>query len=358
METTERLKFKEMLQKELLTSTQAANLLNVTKQRFGVLAKTYEIIPIHESSQGKLFLRRDIEELRNGRYKRNSKTPPILIHDHGNYQSPLTFFEHNKDKLNEISGIFIYRNKLDAVLDDFYLEIDSGFQEKKELDAPNLVLRDIEGKEIWFKTLNCGYSGGTPYRTVELLTKLGIDEKYARELIYNHEVVTFSKTGPDLFEGGFNNSRIEKGRSQGILQYVWNNKLIFVQKQFEGDEFDNGNTLTFLSEYISITPNIRGIIIFNSREEAIKKGYYIRDHKNNEVAYQVIIRDASNRELWLRLSILPTDKPLKYTKDVNELLSFCGINIEEPIETLPDKFKRWLTIKPPILPSEVITIEN
>lgn len=152
METTERLKFKEMLQKELLTSTQAANLLNVTKQRFGVLAKTYEIIPIHESSQGKLFLRRDIEELRNGRYKRNSKTPPILIHDHGNYQSPLTFFEHNKDKLNEISGIFIYRNKLDAVLDDFYLEIDSGFQEKKELDAPNLVLRDIEGKEIWFKT--------------------------------------------------------------------------------------------------------------------------------------------------------------------------------------------------------------
>lgn len=142
------------------------------------------------------------------------------------------------------------------------------------------------------------------------------------------------------------------------MQYVWNNKLIFVQKQFEGDEFDNGNTQTFLSEYISITPNIRDIIIFNSREEAIKKGYYIRDHKNNEVAYQVIIRDTSNRELWLRLSILPTDKPLKYTKDVNELLSFCGINIEEPIETLPDKFKRWLTIKPPILPSEVITIEN
>ncbi|MRB49249.1 hypothetical protein GH860_29210, partial [Bacillus thuringiensis] len=85
------------------------------------------------------------------------------------------------------------------------MEIDSGFQEKKKLDAPNLVLRDIEGKEIWFKTLNCGYSGGTPSRTVELLTKLGIDEKHAKELIYNHEVLIFSKTGPDLFEGGFNN---------------------------------------------------------------------------------------------------------------------------------------------------------
>ncbi|PFI75178.1 hypothetical protein COI83_30230 [Bacillus cereus] len=70
------------------------------------------------------------------------------------------------------------------------------------------------------------------------------------------------------------------------------------------------------------------------------------------------LQDFHDTLLWLRLSILPTDKPLKYTKDVNELLSFCGINIEEPIETLPDKFERWLTIKPPILPSEVITIKN
>ncbi|MEK7019572.1 hypothetical protein [Bacillus sp. FSL R9-9410] len=359
MNLNERDEFKALLQKELLTSTQAAEILGVSKQRFGVVIKKNDLTPIHESSQGKLFLRRDIEGIFKGTYKTPNKQENILIQPYGSSDEALIFFEENKEFLEDITSIYIYRYKLDAILDNFHVELDTGFENKRLLDVPHLVLRDdFSGKEIWFKTLNCGYRGQGPRCTMDLLTNLGIDSNYANSLITKHDVVKFFKTENVTFEGTFDNATVDPFQSEGILSYSWNNKLIFAQKGSYTLEFDNQSTLAFLKDYYSIVPNIKDVIIFNSKEEALEKGYYTRDHRNKEIVYQLIIRDTSNRELWLRIPRTQNDRPLKHSKDIKELLAMCGINIEEPVDSFPETIKKWLNIRPRIQPSEILTRES
>ncbi|MCU4818848.1 hypothetical protein [Bacillus thuringiensis] len=359
MNSNERENFKSLLQKELLTTSQAAELLGISKQRFGVITKKNTLTPIHESSQGKLFLRRDIEKIVKGLHKPSKDLDRILVQPYGSSDEALLFFEENKEFLDEITSIYIYQYELDAVLDNFYIGLDTGFENKQSLDVPHLVLRDdLSGKELWFKSLNCGYSGQGPRCTIKLLTRLGIDSDYAASLITEHKIVKFFKSEDNNFEGTFENAIVDGKESQGIAWHTWNNKLIFSQKGNYTFEFDNQNTLLFLKDYYSIIPNIKDIIIFNSKEEALEKGYYTRDYKNNEIIHQLIIRDISNRELWLRIPRTPNDIPLKHHKDVKELLAMCGINIEEPTDGFPEIIKRWLNIRPRIQPSEILTRES
>ncbi|MGG1344348.1 hypothetical protein ABE244_28070 [Bacillus toyonensis] len=359
MNLNERDNFKALLQKELLTSTQAAEILGVSKQRFGVVIKKNDITPIHESSQGKLFLRRDIEGIVKGIYKTPDQQNNILIQPSEYSNEALIFFEENKEFLDEITSIYIYRFKLDAILDNFHIELDTGFENKRLLDVPHLVLRDDSlGKEIWFKGLNCGYRGQGPRCTINLLTSLGIDSNYASSLVTKHDVVRFFKTDNDTFEGTFNDATVDAFSSEGILFYSWNNKLIFAQKPSHSFEFDNQSTLAFLKDYYSIVPNIKDVIIFNSKEEALEKGYYTRDYRNIEIVYQLIIRDTSNRELWLRIPRILKDKPLKHNQDIKELLAMCDIKIEEPVDSFPETIKKWLNICPRIQPSEILTRES
>ncbi|HDR6289304.1 TPA: hypothetical protein QCU33_005442 [Bacillus cereus] len=359
MNSNERDNFKALLQKELLTSAQAVELLGISKQRFGVIVKKNNLTPIHESSQGNLFLRRDIEKIVKGIHDIPKNQNLILVQPYGSSDESLLFFEENKEYLDKITSIYIYRYELDAVLDNFYIGLDTGFENKQSLDVPHLVLRDdSSGKEMWLKSLNCGYSGQGPRCTIKLLTSLGIDSKDANSLIKKHKVVKFFKTENGNFEGTFENPIVDGNESQGIAYHSWDNKLIFSQKGNYTFEFDNQNTLSFLKDYYSIVPNIKDIIIFNSKEEALEKGYYTRDYRNNEIIHQLIIRDISNRELWLQIPRTQNDIPLKQHKDVKELLAMCGINIDDPVDSFPEIIKKWLNIRPRIQPSEILTRDS
>lgn len=177
-------------------------------------------------------------------------------------------------------------------------------------------------------------------------------------LITKHDVVKFFKTENGTLEGTFDNATVNAFESEGILYYSLNNKLIFAQKGSHTFEFDNQSTLAFLKDYYSIVPNIIDVIIFNPKEEALEKGYYTRDNRNKEIVYQLIIRDTSNRELWLRIPRTQNDGPLKHNKDIKELLAMCGINIEEPVYRFPETIKKYLNIWPRIQPSEILTRES
>lgn len=115
----------------------------------------------------------------------------------------------------------------------------------------------------------------------------------------------------------------------------------------------------FLYEYSSIVPNPSDIILFNNRESAIEHGYFTKDFFGNDKVYQVILRDQHGRELWLCPPV-NDNSALKYQKNVNEILEFCGLDVkfEENKHKYPKKFMNWLNIKPKQVPVEVIEINS
>lgn len=95
-----------------------------------------------------------------------------------------------------------------------------------------------------------------------------------------------------------------------------------------------------LAKSLYFTPN-PVTVEFLTKEEALRTGHY-RVGYSETLIYQIIIKDISDRELWLTYpieDILKTN-PLSM-KEVYEVL---GIEVEE--ETLPDKLKYLLGLSP------------
>ncbi|MBJ8031922.1 hypothetical protein [Bacillus cereus group sp. N21] len=357
MKNKSRENFINTLQRELLTSSQAAELLEVTKQRFSVIAKNKNLEPVHQSTQGKLYLRRDIEEIKDGFNKLRRKKEPVFFEESGSTQRAILEFEKNKHLLDEISHIFVYFDRLDAILDGFYIVLENTLSNKQTIDAPNFVLRDRTGKEMWFSNLNCGYGGEGPSGSSTVIQSLGIDPELAEIVRQSHDTVKYFRDENGEFEVYCNNSEIDRVPDYGIQCRYWKGKLIFLQEKEDYLRFDN-DLKSFLMEYSVLVPNISDVVIFNSKDEARERGYYINNYSGNEVVYQVIIRDESNRELWLCPEASNSMQPLKYRNNVQELLSLCGFHIEQPIETFPQSVKRWLGIVPHIKSSEILKVEE
>jgi len=357
MDNNSRKNFINTLQKELLTSSQAAELLEVTKQRFGVIAKNKNLEPVHQSTQGKLYLRRDIERIKNGSNQLRSKKEPVFFEKSGSTNRAILEFKKHRHLMGEITHIFVYLSQLDAILDGFYIILDNTLSDKQTIDVPNFILRDCNGQEMWFSGLNCGYKGEGPTGSSKVIQLVGLDKEIADVVRENHDSVKYFKDANGKFEVHCNKSEIKRVTDNSIKFHYWKGKLIFLQERENYLRFDN-NSVNFLQEYKALIPNISDVILFNSKDEAKEQGYYINNISGDEIIYQIIIRDESNREVWLCPEISKSIESLKYKKDIQEILSLCGLHIEEPVETLPQSIKRWLGVVPHIKSSEILKIEE
>ncbi|PFN04195.1 hypothetical protein [Bacillus cereus] len=345
--------FINTLQRELLTSAQAAELLEVTQEKFELIIQNKNLEPIHQSDQGNLYLKREIKQLKTPSHPTLFKKNPIFFEQDATTSKAIEAFDDNIHLMDEITHIFVYLHALDAILDGFYIPLENTLSDKQTMDAPHFVIRDRLGNEMWFTGLNCGYRGTGPSGSSKIIQRIGISEQLAERVREHHEIVKYFKKENGKFEIHTKQSNIKKVTDYGIQCRYWNGKLIFLQEQDSHLRIDY-KSAEFIEEYISLVPNIKDFI----KDEARKKGYCNDNFLSNEVVYQVIIRDEFNRELWLCPLTSESLEPLKYQKNVHEILTFCGIHIEQPIETFPQSIKRMLGFIPPIKSYEILKSEN
>ncbi|SPU40693.1 Uncharacterised protein [Lysinibacillus capsici] len=344
------LQLKNVLEQQLITSSKAAQMLGISKQRLLSVVKRNGIEPIHQSTQGNLFLRDDIVKIKNGTIEKSKKVPIIITKD------ALGRIDEVLNTLDEITQIFVYFDDFDATLDGIYLVSEMDLNDLKSLKSTRFIIRDINGNEAWFYNLNCGYSGEGPTATKLILEKLGIP---IEQSIYvtdsNYDRVKYYKNEDGQFEVHKNRSDFTRRTECTSTLYYHKGKIVCLQ---EGKNYLSymDDKAKFLYEYSSIVPNPKNIILFNNRESAIEHGYFTYDFLGNEIVYQVILCDPIGRELWLCPPVCDIT-PLKYQKNINQILKFCGLDVdyERNKQKYPKAIIDWLNIHPKQVPVELIT---
>ncbi|MBG9730804.1 hypothetical protein ABD87_15025 [Lysinibacillus sphaericus] len=350
------IQLKTVLEHQLITSAKAAEILGISKQRLLKVVKSNDIEPIHQSSQGNLFMRSDIVKLKNGTIETRKKMP-VLIND-GSTKEAIGKIDEVISILGEITHIFVYFDSFDAILDGFYMVSEFDLSDLKSLKSARFIIRDINGDEAWFYNLNCGYGCEGTTGSQVVLEKLGIPEDksiYVTDSEY--AIVKYFKNEEGHFEVHKNKSDFTRQTECISTLYYHNGKIVCLQDDAKYLPYMNDKT-KFLYEYSSIVPNPNNIILFNSRESAIKHGYFSKDFFGNDIVYQVILCDQLGRELWLCPSANDIST-LKYQKNVNEILEFCGLDVkyEENKQKYSKVIMDWLNIKPKQVPVEVIEID-
>lgn len=347
---------KRQLEHELITSAEAAEMLEISKQRLLTIVKGNGIFPIHQSSQGNLYLRNDIEKLRRGNLEVKRNMPLFINYD--STSEVISKLEEVKNKLGEITHIFVYFDSFDAVLDGFYIVAENSLQNLKELESARFILRDINGNEVWLHNLNCGYLGEGPSGSKTVLEELGVPEELS-EFVKdsNYDIVKYFKNEDGEFEVHKHKSNFTRVTESRADLYYTNGKIVCLQNRKHYLNYAK-ETEKFLHEYLSVVPNPSDIIIFNTKESAIEHGYFGRDFFGREIVYQVILRDTIGRELWLSPEV-DNNGPLKYQKSVKQILEYCGLAVDKEKEkTFSQILLDWLTKKPKLVPIEVLELSN
>lgn len=348
---------KVLLEQQLITSAKAAEILEISKQRLLNVVKSNGIEPIHQSSQGNLFLRSDILKLKKGSIEPKKKAPVLI--SYGSTSEAITKIDEAINILDEITHIFVYFDVFDAILDGFYLVSENDLSELKSVKSARFIIRDINGNEAWFNNLNCGYGGEGPTNSQLALEKLGLTDDisvYVRDSDF--DIVKYFKNEEGQFEVHGIKSEITRKSECSATLYYHKGKIVCLQDENNYLPYMD-NKPKFLYEYSSIVPNPNSIILFNSRESAIEHGYVAKDFFGNDRVYQVILCDQLGRELWLCPHV-HDHSALKYQKSVSQILEFCGFDVmlEEDKQKYPKIIMDWLNIKPKQVPVEVIELNS
>ncbi|PGL78059.1 hypothetical protein CN931_23895 [Bacillus sp. AFS054943] len=333
--------FIESINQNLLTSTDAANLLNVSKQRLGVIARKHNLQTALKTTQGKFYFRSDILDiLRNGTNIANIKTSPIIFDTDSNIYNAVTELEKHKNKLDEIVQILVYHHRLDALLDGFYTICEDDLDIKKRILSPRFVIRDINGQELWFNGFACGNEGIVTTITTKVIESLGVDAQLAKKITTNTKSIQFIKENKNKFNVILNKENIINTHCYSTVPLYLNNRIIFLQD--EQKLFNHLDDLTnTLNHYYSIVPNIKEIVLLKSKESALSIGYSRFNEEGHKTIYQIILRDQSNKELWLPLANPSLQDSFYYSSTLKQVFIYSGIPIREN-EKLPTHLTTWL----------------
>lgn len=346
------LQLKNVLEHQLITSARAAQMLGISKQRLLSVVKRNGIEPIHQSTQGNLFLRDDIVKIINGTTEKRKKMPIIITKD------AMGRIDEVINTMDEITQIFVYFDTFDAILDGFYLVSEIDLNDLKSLKSTRFIIRDINGNEAWVYNLNCGYAGVGSINSKVVLEKIGIPiDKSIYVTDSNYDIVKYYKNEEGQFEVHKNKSDFTRQTECISTLYYHKGKIVCLQEKEKYLSYMEDKT-KFLYEYSSIVPNPKNIILFNSRESAIEQGYFTNDFLGNEIVYQLILCDSHGRELWLCPSVCDI-KALKNQKNINQILKFCGLDVEyeKNQHTYPKIIRDWLNSNPKQIPAEIHVID-
>lgn len=320
--------FKKLVKNNILTTTEVAEILKVTRQRVNVLVKNKELLPFKQTPQISLFFRDDIDDyLKNKNVRPHVKygisTAPKFFDKSGTTRRAIKYFNEHKDFIGEISEIYIYFDEIDAVLDNFYVCSERVNGEFYALEVPHLVLKDKDGEELWLTGCNCGYGGEGPHGSRQVLKSYISDEKLLN-LIFDYRVVKFVKDDNNEFEAFYHNSLCDPFSTRTgdrANLFLHKDKLVLIQdsRYFYSD---SGATL---DRYQAFIPNPTELRIIPTYKEAIALGYVMKE-SFKEQAYRLIISDSSGRQLWLDPSFAE-EEPISGQEELCTLLEKCGFSV-------------------------------
>ena len=211
----------------------------------------------------------------------------------------------------EVTDVWVYYDKWDAILDGRYNLIADGKNDENQeimLDVPRFVLKSKE-QEYWFHGLTCGYAGQGCAGTQEILLKIGAIKKEENcvnmEISHNKCLHFFQKDGKWTYQG--EESRYDLHYSQiesksDIRLFAYNNNLTISQSYKYGFRYNRalaieepdiewfGASLYFVGGEKGVTE----IELIKNKDLSRKSGSTWK-----EPSYQVIIRGMNSREIWL-----------------------------------------------------------
>lgn len=339
--------------RNILSTEEACKILGRSRQQLNNLIRNGDIEVFKALSNGNLFWKPEIYEL----LRKINREQPREVHEvYGSSTSNALKVFHALDIDREhVEEVYVFFTHEDAILKNFY--------NIKEVEIPNtltsiqgtrfIIIMDT-GKEYWFEGLTCGYGGAGCGGTEDVLSELEIlEKKYPINPIisknrmlhfYRNDDRTWVYTGePSIFEE-HELSIFSEENLLGVEEhlYRYNGHLVLTQNSRYRDVFgevtEPSKEVLFKSLYFVPNPVS---VEFLTEEDAIKTGHFQTSY-GKTVTYQIVIRDVSDRELWLNYPF--KELPQKKQHNMGELLSFLGVKVEEM--SLADKFLDWLNAKP------------
>ena len=209
----------------------------------------------------------------------------------------------------EVTDVWVYYDKWDAILDGRYNLISDGKGEREVvLDAPQFVLKSKE-QEYWFHGLTCGYAGQGCAGTWEILHKIGAIEKNENsvnlEILQNKCLHYFKDDGRWTHQGEESRYDLHYNgidSKSDIRLFMYNNNLTISQNYKYGFRYNR-----FLAVEEPDEKWFSASLYFVGGQKGVKEIELIPNEKLSvqvgptwkEPAYQVIIRGVNKREIWL-----------------------------------------------------------
>lgn len=329
----------EYVKRNILTTSEVTEMLQITKTRVSRLVEEGKLIPAKKTPNGMLFIRNDINNYiknnKNSSIGSSIKKANVLYEDGYNTRKSLDYFKEHRHELGEIISIFVYFNDLDAAIANFYTvseSIYSKWDNMTGIETAHLVLRDSNGKEMWLTGCNCGYIGTGPRGTTQLLKSLRAEgtlpaemftDNYLEELTLNRKIMLLKETNLK-WDVNVSDSRFSTNPTSTASLYLYNNRLVLIQDIENMWEKDSTNVLMNYSAFIQDPSEI---LIFSDNETAAENGYVGYDHSGRIIIYNIIIYDTTGRQIWLSETI---DNKLKLMRQpqIANILRQCGLDVE------------------------------
>lgn len=325
----------------VLTTAEAAERLNVSKQRISAMVKEGKLTPVKRDSQGMMFL---LAEIIDYQFRNPTRDMSKYFFDmNDSTTSNLNYYKENIDKLGDLRQIHIFYYDYDAVINNFYSEGDMFLTPQlRNIAAPRMVIRDVQGKEMWLGGCDCGHMGIGAHGTMKILMDLNArgkmplpcpEEELENVIFFNTVVNLFidSETEKTHFTST-KRSVMDKGRPSMTSYmntdeiYLHNSNPVFLQDTYYifRDEEE------FFNHYRSFVPNPKEILIYTDPIAAREDGYVVSDNfpKFKEEPYQMIIKDKSGRELWLQSKLSKWMDPKK-DANIRNILTSCGFELND-----------------------------
>ena len=319
---------------EVVTATEVADILGVTRQQLGNLEKKNLLIPVVQKKGINLYLKCDVEEYLSKKSKAQTIVPQPVIGQGVTRKC----VEHIRDELpnkQDVEAIFIYFDYADAINDGFYTTYKVAKRDTlMRLNVPTFIVKYSNLDEVWYEGLNCGYGGSGPNGSVDVLTNyFDVPQEIAQYVYYSLYIKLYREGTEwryiyelrDVYKKDYNPSyELEslKGSTQLML---FNSKLVLLQEK-TSRYWDEDETESFLNNNLSFISYAKKITIY-PRELAIRTGHYINS-SIGETVYQIVIEDVTGRELWLN-NYVDERTPIHKQATIGEILEKLDFDLVE-----------------------------
>lgn len=337
----------------VLSTEEACDILGRSRQQLHNYINSGDISIFKALSNGNLFWKPDVYELLQKINRKKSRNiNPIL--GFTTWDS-LEAFKKINVRESDIDEIHVFLSEKDAIMKNFYNVVEVEMPNSlARIESARLIIIMKSGEEYWFDGFTCGYCGTGCRGTNTVLTELGIIEKSERisHIVSDNQVLRFyrNEEGKWTYDGepsSFDKHTKNILSKKTVLEideqfYRYNGRLVLTQnfnRRGLSKEMSKEEKI-IIARVLFFVPNPVSIVLL-TEDEAIQTGHFQVAYGRTK-AYQIIIRDFSDRELWI---YYPFDELLVEKQySIKELLCSMGFVFSE--ETMCERILNWLRIKP------------